>query len=154
MLFFEDGEPFASAATRYEYRPVTESEVTPRIIVPIVLNNSFPTLAFVDTGGIYGICSPEIAEALNIDPKDGVILKQLRWRRYEYDGTLHRIPITIEAEEGYSFQFEATFFIPQLNPNDVWVLGTGCILGMYYCLERIRFAVDPGTDTFYFGELT
>ena len=25
------------------------------------------------------------------------------------------------------------------------------ILGLHSCLERVRFAFDPATDTFYFG---
>lgn len=152
QLLFENGDSFSSGVTNYEYRPVTEREETPRIIVSVILDN-FQTLAFVDTGGVYGICSPEIAEALNIDPNDGAPVNPIKWRGEKIKGTLHRIPMTLVAEEGNSLRIEPTFFVPQLDPDQVWDDDFSCVLGMYLCLERLRFAVDPSTDTFYFGEL-
>ena len=149
-LYLENGEEFASGATNYEYRPATERERTPRITVSIILDN-FHTLAFVDTGGVYGICSPEIAASLNLDPKDAIPADPLLWGRGRLEGSLYRIPVTLIAEEGESLQFEPTFFIPQVD--QAWEDDLSCVLGMYSCLERIRFAVDPSTDTFYFGEL-
>ena len=154
MLYYsESGEQFASGVTTYDYRPATAREETPRIIVSVILDD-FQTLAFVDTGGVYGICSPEIAEELNIDPAVGAEAEPLQWRGDTFRGTLHRIPMTLVAEEGESLRIEPTFFVPQLKLEQVWVEEMPCILGMYCCLERTRFAVDPGAEKFYFGELS
>jgi len=153
LLQLQNGEPFATGATNYDYRPATNRENTPRIIVSIIIEN-IQTLAFVDTGGVYAICSPNIANGLGLNPGDGISTTPIRWRGERYKGFLHPLPMTILAEDGVSHQIEPTFFIPQLAVGQTWDEDLPCVLGMYLCLERLRFAVDPSTDTFYFGELS
>lgn len=153
LLHFENGDSFATGATIYEYRPVTERETTPRIVISVKIGD-VTTLAFVDTGGVYAICSPEIANDLNLDPMGGEPADPISWRGMSLRGLLYRIPLTIIAEEGASLQIEPTFFVPELQPNQTWDEDFPCVLGMYLCLERLRFAVDPASEnpTFYFGE--
>ena len=62
------------------------------------------------------------------------------------EGRVERIPLRLPAADGDSLTVEATWFIsPQWpGPN---------VLGWRGCLERFRFALDPGEDRFYFAEL-
>ena len=150
LLRFEDGSPFAQGASKYVYRPVTELENTPRIFVGVKIEN-IPTEAVVDTGGVYLLCNPEIGELLDLDPASGLETKKLRIPRLGLDvpGTLHRLYLTLWAEEGKSLKLEATAFVPRFQLNKLRELPS--FMGLMGCLDRIRFAVDPTTDTFYFG---
>jgi hypothetical protein len=64
-------------------------------------------------------------------------------------GTLHRLTLTLLAEEGEDVQIDTTAFVPDTSYEGVPALPS--ILGLHGCLERVRFACDPHTDTFYFG---
>jgi hypothetical protein len=46
-------------------------------------------------------------------------------------------------------QVDSTAFVPDTSHEAVPELPS--ILGLHGCLERVRFAFDPHTDTFYFG---
>jgi hypothetical protein len=54
------------------------------------------------------------------------------------------------AEAGGNLGFEATAFVPEQHEEEGWG-DMPSILGFYGCLERIRMAIDPVTETFYFG---
>lgn len=152
LLRFDNGDPYATGATPYGYGPATNQEITPRIIITVSIND-FKTSAFVDTGGIF-IITPEVALHLGLDAKTGISTPNLGWRGSSLPGVLHRVSLTLQADEGHPLTIEATAFVPQLSPYDSWPGDFPCILGMSGCLERLRFAVDPFTDTFYFGELS
>lgn len=137
--------------TTYLYRPATERENSPRILLTVQIEG-VQTTAFVDTGGVNLLCAPEIAARAGIDPTGGIPSEPLLWRSHRVHGTLHRVALTLLAAEGESVNIEATAFIPQ--SNDEWAESFPCILGMHGCLERLRFAVDPNNDTFYFGQLS
>lgn len=49
--------------------------------------------------------------------------------------------------QGESLTLDVTAFLP----DDRWNLPN--MLGLTGCLERIRFAVDPANDLFYFGAI-
>lgn len=151
LLHFEDGTPYATGATPYNYQPVTDREIFPRIILTLSING-FKTSAFVDTGGIL-VIAPEVALHLGLDTDAGIAAPHLKWRGSSVPGVLHRVSLTLHAHRGHSLTIEATAFVPQLSQYDEWPEDFPCILGMSGCLERLRFAVDPLTDTFYFGEL-
>jgi hypothetical protein len=72
-------------------------------------------------------------------------------RGFSYRGTIHRVPVTILAEAGEALHFEATAFVPELDEGEHWPLPS--YLGWQGCLERIRLALDPGTERAYFGAL-
>lgn len=151
LLQFENQEPFASGVTPYAYRPATDEEKTPRIVIILQLGG-IETTAFVDTGGVYAICSPEFTQLLNLDPRDG-FPSRVRSSRWNYPGNLHRVPITFISESGEDLTIEVTAFFPDLQFSSEWPEDFPCILGLYGCLERLRFAVDPSNEMFYFGEL-
>ncbi|MBN1484372.1 MAG: hypothetical protein JXA37_06580 [Chloroflexia bacterium] len=69
-----------------------------------------------------------------------------------YQGELHRLSLVLKAQDGESVALEVTAFLPRLRPGETWNLPP--FLGLRGCLERLRFAVDPASDTFYFGALS
>lgn len=150
LLHHESGEPFATGAAPYAYQPASEHENTPRIIISIEIQR-IRTTAFVDTGGVYALFPPEIAEQLNIDRDRGAPADPLLWRGVKLDGALHRIPITLLAERGKSLTIEATVFVPEPASWHQQIIDFPCVLGMYLCFDRLRFAIDPTNDVIYFG---
>jgi predicted aspartyl protease len=151
-LWYTDGSPFAIGAAPYTYCPATDRESTLRIFVTVDLGGVV-TSAFVDTGGIYLWCPPQLAIELGLDLDEGEPVGPILSARGRFEGILLRIPLTLVAEEGNSLVIEPTVFVPSLKPGDHLPEDFPCILGMQGCLERLRFAVDPSTDTFHFGGL-
>jgi hypothetical protein len=150
LLKFEDGRPFAQGASTYLDHLAAEPGTTPRVIVPVQIEHIL-TEAVIDTGGAYLICDPEIADLLDLDPSSEDEVPPLHIRGLTFSGTLHRLNLTLLAEEGKSLKLKVATFVPRLHPNESW--GLPHIMGLNGCLEWIRFAVDPTTDTFYFGAI-
>ena len=65
-------------------------------------------------------------------------------------GRLYRLTLTLLADEGEDVTIQTTAFVPEPEEAEHWG-DLPCILGLYGCLERARFAVDPRTEQFYFG---
>jgi hypothetical protein len=148
LLLFKPGRfSFATGSVRYvdapEASPVTES----RIVVPVELKSvAEPLLAVVDTAAPWCIFEPVVAEGLvrNSPP----ILRQtvLSTRLGMIQGALYREMLRIPAEEGEPLDVEATVFLSPdwRGPN---------FIGYQGLLQRIRFAVDPEENLFYFGRI-
>lgn len=147
-LRFEDGQPFSQGACTYLDRPATAEERTPRILVPVRIEG-IETQAMLDTGGVYLICDPQIADVLDLDPSAGLETDPVRIRGITVAGILHRLSLTLLDDGGHSLEQEVTVFVPNLPPYEVWDLPS--IMGWMGCLERLRFAIDPATDMFHFG---
>jgi hypothetical protein len=64
-------------------------------------------------------------------------------------GGIHRLNLTVLASEGNGLSLEVTAFVPDSSKN--FGATYPAFLGYAGCLEWIRFAVDPSTETFYFG---
>ncbi|HEY3569200.1 MAG TPA: hypothetical protein VGP73_14815 [Thermoanaerobaculia bacterium] len=62
-----------------------------------------------------------------------------------FRGDLYRGPLFFEAREGEPLDVEATVFV-----SSDWPPGMN-FLGYEGLLQRIRFAVDPEVNLFYFG---
>jgi hypothetical protein len=154
MLHFRGGDPFTSGAASYDYRPATLQEAAPRIILRLRIED-FETTGFVDTGGVYLLLSPEVADHLGLRPDDGIPTAPLMFRNNRVSGTLHRVSLTLPADQGDDLTIEVRAFAPQLTPFQEWPNDFPCILGLMGCLERLRFAVDPTNDigVFHFGEI-
>ncbi len=148
MLQFADGTPFSHGASRYLYQPAVEGEESLRIFVPIRIGEQ-RTIAALDTGGAYFVCDPELAAGMGLDAATALMTRGLRVRGMRYEGALHRESLTLVAEKGQSVPIEVTVFVPHLTPGQEWHLPS--FLGLHGCLERLRFAVDPGAEMFYFG---
>ena len=70
-LHFPDREVFTTSSAAYQYRPATPHETTPRVVIDVVIEG-FPTEAMVDTGGIYLLCHPQLANQLSLDTSDAI----------------------------------------------------------------------------------
>lgn len=149
MLWYRDGEPFATGVQPYLFRPATAADASKRLIIEVVIQGQ-RTLAVLDTGAPYMICHPDIARGLGIDREAALIPKtRLLIRGAWIDGSIDRLEVTLRAAEGEELTISSTAFIPELE-DDRWP-GLPSIIGLEGCLERIRFAVDTVNNDFYFG---
>ncbi len=149
LLCFSNGESFATGATRYSYRPVTDTETTNRIILKVEIQG-VTTQAVVDTGAPYVICAPEVASDAGVDPASALRSETMLIRGMGLNGSLFRLNVRLVAREGDNLDVDATVFVP--HSADSWG-DFPSFIGLAGFLERIRLAFDPNTDTFYFGSL-
>lgn len=147
-LFFADRTPFATGyQSNVDYEP-TPQERRSRLILRVAIEG-VQTQAMVDTGGLYLFCMPSLAQDLGLNAADALGEHTVIFREDRVRGTLHRLHLTIFAEAGEDAQLDTTAFVPSDNYKNIPELPS--ILGLEGCLDRMRFAFDPLTDTFYFG---
>lgn len=150
-LYNELLDQFAQGAVRYSDHYLDEPQN--RIVISVQLENSkFVIPVIVDTGAPWPILNPEIADEIGIDYKSEQEWPTAMWiRGQRYEGWLCRITISLVAEEGCgsTLELEATVFIPKMISDDRWQHPN--FLGLDGLLNRIRFAVDPSNNLFYFG---
>jgi len=100
--------------------------------------------ALLDTGSEWCVLATDVAASLGCDLTQGEL--PLHTRFGTIWGSLGRLPLRFESAEGQSLELEATWFISADWPGPT-------VIGWKGGLERLRFALNPGDDTFYFGEL-
>jgi hypothetical protein len=145
-LLTVDGSVFAAGRSKF-LDSDGGTEPTPKIFVKILPGDApIPVLAQVDTGAAWSILDGDIAEALGFLEQAGPSVT-LSTRSGTVRGRLIRSSLTLVADEGESCEVDATLFV---SPE--WRYGT--FLGYSGFLERIRFAVDPATNDFYFGGIS
>lgn len=142
---------FATGACYYQDYPPNEPQ-NRRLVIPLRLaEENIITYAVVDTGAPWSVLDPGRTKTLtgySIDDTD--VRLQIRGTRFK--GDLWRIPVEMVAHEGNSFTFEATVFVPKFRiETETWSLPE--FVGLQGFLDRIRFAVDPEENLFYFGAL-
>jgi hypothetical protein len=106
-----------------------------------------PVLALVDTAAPWCIFTPAIGKILreSFEPEsksDVRLSTRLGW----YWGRLYRGPLTFPVLEGEPMEIDATVFLSAEWPGDNF-------LGYEGLLQRMRFAIDPRVNRFYFGHL-
>ena len=148
LLLFPDGEYFAIGAINYAYRPPITND-TNRIIIGVYVEDII-TEAVLDTGAPYPIISPKIAKQAGLNRVKPLERKTMVVRKMKLEGSIIRLNMTLPADEGEDLTVDATAFIPDVE--EYWG-DFPCFIGQIGFLERIRYAVDPATDTFYFGTL-
>lgn len=149
LLFFANGDSFATGAFPLKYGPATETETTNRIVIPVEIQG-IRTWAVVDTGAPYVICAPKVAADAGIDPASALERKTMLIRQMRLDGFVYRLNLKLKAEVGEDLDVDGTVFVPEVE--EFWG-DFPSFIGLAGFLERIRFAIDPNTDTFYFGQL-
>ncbi|MFB2919174.1 hypothetical protein [Aerosakkonema funiforme] len=149
LLLYPDGESFAIGAIRYQYAPATTSETTNRIIITVAVENVI-TQAIVDTGAPYPIIAPKVARQAGLDRLTPLERITMLVRGMRLEGGLIRVTMTLLANEGEDLDVSATAFIPDVE--EYWG-NFPSFIGQIGFLERICYAVNPSTNTFYFGEL-
>jgi hypothetical protein len=138
---------FAIGATHYEdFYP--QEWHTARIVLTVTLANRVTTQAIVDTGAPWCIFAPDmVQDNTQIAYAPGVTLSV---RGISYPGKLVRMKIGLMAElGGDDLNVEATVFIPTLPPGVAWSHPN--FIGLDGFLNRVRFAVDPSDNVFYFA---
>lgn len=142
---------FASAVTYYtDHYPGLEENA--RIVLSITLEGNLTTEAIVDTGAPWVVIDPELADELGLDnayePE-----RTLNIRGVNYAGSLHRIGICLQAENISESNPEiiATAFVPMLSAGEQW--GLPNFIGLDGFLSRIRFAIDPEDNAFYYNPI-
>ncbi len=100
----------------------------------------------VDTAAPWCIFDSEVGEMLqeHFEPVSREV--SLSTRLGLFRGSLYRAPLAFPATTGGPFEVESTVFV---SPN--WPGGN--FLGYEGLLQRIRFAVDPESNLFYFGQI-
>ena len=135
---------FARGASAFaETAPGTQYEA--RVFVPVRVHGlDVDITAMVDTAAPWCVLEGALASLL---ADRGAILvprQLLSTRLGDYTGALSRISMTLLADEGESLSVEATVFLCRDWPGPN-------VIGYNGLMERIRFALDPSLNTFYFG---
>lgn len=145
-LLTPDGQVFASGRARFFDAADTRGP-TPKIFVKILAGEiPVPLLAQVDTGAAWSVLDVELAEALGFFRQPGPDVA-ISARSGVFRGQLVRCSLTLVADQGASFEVDSTLFSCR-----EWRFGN--FLGYSGFLERIRFAIDPFNNDFYFGGLS
>ena len=144
MLKYENGDPFASGSADYTYAP----DDSPRLNLEVEVEGNIRLHAVVDTGAPYFILNPKFASQLDLSEREQVGRIKLSTRKGSTDGKIYRLTLTLIATVGNSLQIEATTFVPA---DDRWD-DEPSFLGLANCLDRLRFAVDPISQIFFFGK--
>ncbi len=119
-----------------------------KIYIAVKFANLAKTFAILDTGSPWCILSKEQAKEINPDYKNEALEPRcLNIRGEKTEGVLIRLPITLIAEEGEDITIDGTVFVPQDERDIPNFIGLGGFL------ERIKFAVDPQINAFYFGPI-
>jgi hypothetical protein len=105
-----------------------------------------PIRALLDTASEWCVLPANVARHLGFDLTAGSPPMRLETRLGTVSGRLERVEIQFLAEVGETMEMQATCFVSQDWPGPL-------VIGWKGCLERMRFALDPGEDTFYFAGL-
>jgi len=137
-----EGEPFATGAIGYQYRPVTENETTNRLLLQVDVENVLAE-AVLDTGAPYSIIVPRIARMAGLNQVKPLERITMLVRGMRLEGKTIRLGMTLRAEVGENLTVDVEEYWGEF-PS---------FIGQNGFLDRIRYAVDSSTDMFYFGEL-
>jgi len=146
-LVLRPGEPSFTGAARYSDGHPWFREDQSRIYVRFQPEGAeLPHVALLDTGAHYCILDREIATGIDRFLTEPLGQMELRTAYGTIRGDLHTHRITLLAEAGDSLDIESTVFV---SPD--WRAPS--FLGYVGALDRLRFAVDPQLNRFYFGSL-
>jgi hypothetical protein len=144
MLKLDNLDFTTGRAKFFDQAPGTD-EPTAKVYVPIGFSGvEGHSLAQLDTGAAWSILQVPVAELLGVLDGDGHPTTVLT-HGGPVKGRLERVPLTLVADEGSSLEVDATFLVSR-----EWQGGT--FLGYTGLLEKIRIALDPPANLFYFGE--
>jgi hypothetical protein len=121
--------------------------VEAQIVIPLAVSlRSKPLLVVMDTAAPWCIFESEVAFGLtqSLAPLPGQVALSTRFGIFR--GSLYRVEVSLPADEGESLGVDATVFVCPDWPGPSF-------LGYQGFLQRIRFAVDPESNTFYFGRI-
>lgn len=100
----------------------------------------------LDTGSAVCVLPSSLVAALGSAPVPGAARVVLASRFGRFEGWMDRFRLTLHAQVGSPLEIDATWFVCPDWPGPL-------VLGWRGCLDRMRFAMDPSEDAFYFGPL-
>ena len=104
-----DGRVFAGGRSTFLDAGNTP-ETTPKVFVKVLpAALAVPILAQLDTGAAWTVLHTEIADALSLFERTGPAVT-VSTRGGIFRGHLIRLPLTLVADEGESFEVDATVF--------------------------------------------
>ncbi len=148
LLTTADGDIFATGRAPYSYRPAIK-DISNRIILQVEIGGVLVE-AIIDTGSPYVVCPPYFSEIIGLDSASALESIPFKVRGIDMRGNLYRVNVLFPAEEGDDLNVDATVFVPDQEWREAWG-EQPAFIGLTGCLERMRFAVDPENDHFYFG---
>ena len=146
MLRYRDGSAFSTGMSLYlDADPgPSHPSATSRIHVRVEFDGA-SVLALLDTGAAWSVLNAELARELGLFERDGESAT-ISSRLGNINGKLVRASTTLVADKGDSIEVDSTVFVSSDWPE-------GNFIGYSGLLERIRFAIDPGSNSFSFGAL-
>lgn len=146
-LLTPSGEPFTTSGSEYLDGYPGLDEDRPRIYVKFRPEGTPASyLALLDTGGHFCILSQEVIRLVEDQLTDSLGEMVLRTAHGPVPGELYMLRIQLVGEMGDHLGVDAVVFIAPdwQGPN---------FLGYSGMLDRLRFAIDPRFNHFYFGDL-
>lgn len=144
-LLLPDGRPFtAGAADYYDHAFPDPVPTEPRIYIRLELFG-IEILVMVDTAAPWCILEPTLGDAIRRHIEELPGDRTLSTRLGSFVGRLYRGPVALVADSGEGIEIEATFFLSPEWPG-------GNFVGYLGFLDRLRFAIDPQANMFYFGQ--
>ena len=144
MLRYRDGSEFSTGMSSYldaDPDPSNPSAIS-RIHVRVKFDGA-SVLALLDTGAAWSVLNAELARELGLLERDGESVT-ISSRVGKIKGKLVRAETTLVADKGESIEVDSTVFVSSDWPE-------GNFIGYSGLLERIRFAIDPCSNSFSFG---
>jgi hypothetical protein len=139
--------PFVTGMSRYADHTDEAPASEPRIYLEVQTGLPEGTvLAMVDTAAPWCIFEPRISRLIRESfyrVSEDIFLST---RLGTFRGNLYRGSLFVPALEGHPLDVEATVFVSPDWPGPSFI-------GYQGLLQRIRFAVDPETNLFYFGSI-
>lgn len=148
QLLLPDETSFAQGATNFADHDPSGHQSGTKIFVPVMVESlEFQLYVEVDTGGLYLTLNRELAAVLKPNLAEPMRPTTIRSATGTLNGQLYKHRVTLLARDGESLDFEPLLFI-----TEDWNRSES-ILGYSGALEYLRFAVDPGSNRFFFGPL-
>lgn len=142
------GEPFASGVSSYDDEDPSFGSKQTSVHVTILLRGpvTIPTTARLDPATPWVVLNAELNERLGLFAASSPSPIELHTAAGRMTGNLVTHPITLTAQDGDDLEIEATLFVCREWRRENF-------LGYAGFLQRMRFAVDPHLNKFYFGPL-
>lgn len=151
-LRYENGDPFTTGSLEYLDHLGGDTEGAPKIFVSIEVDGR-RTMAEVDTGGVYVICNPEMAQTIDLSDKSAIRQTEVLTALGLVTGDLYRMDIRLTATTGEDLSVSGIVFVPTEKFEGLSKFPP-LVLGYRGFLEHLRFGVDTGYQgggVFYFG---
>jgi hypothetical protein len=138
------GSPFTTGSVRFDDSSHVSSEPTAKVYVPFRLASLEGTFqAMLDTGAAWSMLEREVAADAGLFEQEGEEL-MISTRLGPIRGKLVRAELILSADQGDSLSMGGTVFI-----SESWEAGS--FLGYNGLLERLRIALAPEENRFFFG---